>query len=312
MQSTKGTYTLGRVQRPATSPTPSTTTVPVLTDVELAELRATLQAQHWTSHNIRLAEGLTTMPGTPDFMTCDTRLAAVRRIIRTRFGDDISGLRIADLGCLEGGFAVALALDGAEVVGVEARAANLAKAELVRRRFQLTNLTFEKADVKNFTVDRFGSFDVVLALGIAYHLDRPAAWLHQIAPATKSVLIVDSHFAPADDAALALMRADIRNLSALEAEGDTSYMGRWYSEFDEHISDEALEEQQWASWSNHRSFWLTEESLLRALLDAGFDNVAQQHDATIEVYRYYRDEFCRGMYVAQRSHRADLNSGTAK
>ncbi len=272
-----------------------------LTDDEIAELRSTLQAQTWTSHNIQLADGLTTMPGTPDFMTGDTRLAAIRRVVRTRFGNDISGLRVADLGCLEGGFAAALALEGAVVVGLEAREANVAKAEVLRRCLALSNLSFQMADVKTFTHDLFGSFDLVLALGIAYHLDRPAAWLRQIAGATQTMLIVDSHFAPADDAALQLMRSDIRELSPLELEPDTNYEGRWYFEFDPDISELGRAENQWASWSNHRSFWLTEESLLRALLDAGFDNVAQQHDATVGSYRFYRDEFCRGMYVAQRS-----------
>ena len=275
--------------------------MPDPTDEELEELRRTLQTQVWTSHNIKLADDLMTMPGAPDFMTTDTRLAAIRRIIRTRFGNDISGLTVADLGCLEGGFALALALEGADVVGIEAREANLAKAELLGRWFNLKNLTFQLADVKTFTAEAFGSFDVVLALGIAYHLDRPAAWLHQIAKATKTLLVIDSHFAPADDAALAAMQADIRGLSALEVESGTNYPGRWYSEFEEHISSTALEAQQWASWSNHRSFWLTEESILLALVNAGFDNVTQQHDATVGAYGYFRDKFCRGMYVAQRS-----------
>lgn len=295
MRGYRGTYTLWRVQS--------------LTDSEVAELRATLSTQHWTSHNITLATGIMTIPGTPDFMSSDTRLAAIRRIVRTRFGDDISGIRVADLGCLEGGFAAALALDGAVVVGIEARAANVAKADVLRRWFGLATLTIQQADVKTFTAEAFGGFDVVLALGIAYHLDRPAAWLHQIAHATRSLLIVDSHFAPADDAALTEMRADIRGLSALEVEAGTDYVGRWYTEFDEGISTAAREDQQWASWSNHRSFWLTEESLLRALIDAGFDNVTQQHDATVGAYRYYRDEFCRGMYVAQRSQPVQSSAG---
>ena len=252
---------------------------------------------------MKLADGLSTIPGRPEFFATDTRLAAIRRVLRLRFGDDFAGLRIADLGCLEGGFAAALALDGAAVVGIDARSANLEKADVLRRHFDLQSLSFELADVKEFTVDRFGHFDVVLALGIAYHLDRPAAWLRQIGHATRSVLVVDSHVAPADDERLALMRSDIRELSPLEMEliGGSAYVGRWFAEFDEHITDLAREEQLWAAWSNHRSFWLTEESLLRALMDAGFDIVAQQHDATLGEYSYYRHEFSRGMYVALRS-----------
>ena len=269
----------------------------------LEDLRTTLANQRWTSHNVKLADGLLTIPGKPEFFATDTRLAAIRRILRLRFGGDIGDLRIADLGCLEGGFAAALALEGATVVGIDARSANLEKADVLRRRFDLRNLSFVQADVKDFNVERFGRFDVVLALGIAYHLDRPAAWLRQIALATRSVLIVDSHVAPADDDRLALMRSDIRDLSPLEMEliGESEYVGRWFAEFDESISDVARADQLWAAWSNHRSFWLTEESLMRALLDAGFDIVTQQHDATVGDYTFYRDEFSRGMYVALKS-----------
>jgi hypothetical protein len=273
-----------------------------LSSDELNARRDELAGQRWTAHNVKLADGLLTMPGQPEFFETDSRLAAVRRAIRGMVGDDMSALRIADLGCLEGGFAAALALDGATVVGIEARTANIEKADLLRRHFGLTNLTLEQADVKDFTLERFGSFDVVLALGIAYHLDRPAAWLAQVARATSSLLIVDSHVAPADDDQLAKMRADLRELSPLELEltGDRAYLGRWYVEFDKGISDEARGEQLWASWSNHRSFWLTEESLLRVLTDAGFAMVIQQHDATVGAYDYYRTQFSRGMYVAAR------------
>ena len=267
------------------------------------ELRHRLAAQTWTSHNVELDATLCTMPGSPGFFATDTRLAAVRRMLRARFGDNLSGLRIADLGCLEGGFAVALALDGATVVGVEARRANLDKAELLRDWFELDSLTFVEADVKDFATERFGRFDALLALGILYHLDRPAAWLRQLGDATSTMLIVDTHVAPPTKERVEQLRADIRGLSALEAELhlDRAYAGRWYCEFPEDIPDAQREQQLWASWSNHRSFWLTEQSLLDALRNAGFDLVLQQHDATLDQYAWNRYELSRGMFVAIKS-----------
>lgn len=268
-----------------------------------AQLRRRIAGETWTSHNIELDASFCTIPGAPGFFATDTRLAAVRRMMRARFGADLSKLRVADLGCLEGGFAVALALEGAAVVALEARPANLAKAELVREWFGLESLTLIEADVKDFHEDRFGSFDVVLALGILYHLDRPAAWLRQIAAATSTMLIVDTHIAPPTDERRRQLRADIRELSALEAElhVERAYVGRWYVEYPPDIPDAQRGEQLWASWSNHRSFWLTEQSLLEALRDAGFDLVLQQHDATLELYQRNRYEFSRGMFVAMKS-----------
>ena len=264
------------------------------------ELGVLLAAQDWTAHNVELGDGLTTMRGAPGFFATDMRLAAVRRVLRMRFGDDVSGLRIADLGCLEGGFAAALALDGATVLGLEARPANLAKADLLRRWFGLQRLSLHEGDVKELTREQYGEFDVVLALGILYHLDHPAAWLRQIGAAVRTMLIVDTHVAPPTEALRLAMRPDLRDLSPLEMEivGRDAYVGRWYDEFDEGISDAARAEQLWASWSNHQSFWLTEESLLRALSHAGFDVVVQQHDATVGDYERFRVEHSRGTYVA--------------
>src|SRR6185295_179089 len=98
------------------------------------------------------------------------------------------------------------------VVGVEARALNLAKCRLLQEHFGVPGLEFVQGDVKDVTPERFGSFDAVLALGILYHLDRPVEWLRQLESVTKDVLIVDSHFAPADEAALAAIDPRLSNL----------------------------------------------------------------------------------------------------
>src|SRR4051812_21927604 len=166
------------------------------------DLRWRLARQQWTSHNIRLSDEITTMPGQPDFMETDLRLKAILRAISLLYRDSFSGLRVADLGCLEGGFALALAQHGMKVTGIEARRKNFEKVKLLAEHFGFENLIFELDDVKNFTPERYGSFDVTLALGILYHLDNPVAWLRQVAGATRGLLIIDSHYAPSDDANL--------------------------------------------------------------------------------------------------------------
>ncbi len=84
------------------------------------ELRSRLEQQTWTSHNLRLAPELATMPGQPDFMETDLRLHAIFRVLALLFGDRLDSLRMADLGCLVGGIATALARRGASVVALEA------------------------------------------------------------------------------------------------------------------------------------------------------------------------------------------------
>jgi hypothetical protein len=139
-------------------------------------------------------------------------------------------------------------------------------------------------------------FDAVLALGILYHLDSPAAWLRQVSAATRKVLIVDSHFAPADSASLALIDPRISSLGPIETmnANGTAYEGRWFFEYDRDVDPEP---QLWASYSNYRSFWLTKESLLLAMLHAGFDLVFEQHDYSAPSYRNLSVTFPRVMLI---------------
>lgn len=263
------------------------------------DLRRRLADQQWTSHNIRLSEEIATMPGQPDFMETDLRLKAVLRAITFLYRGNISALRIADLGCLEGGFALALAQRGMNVTGVEARWKNFEKVKLLKEHFGLRNLSFQLDDVKNFTSELFGTFDVTLALGILYHLDKPGAWLRQVSAATRGLLIVDSHYAPADGASLALIDPRL-GLGPLEKmkDGKEVYEGRWFFEYDDKSN---REDQLWASYSNRSSFWLTKESLLRALMRAGFDLVLEQHDYSADFYEHLSVTFPRTMVLAIKS-----------
>jgi 2-polyprenyl-3-methyl-5-hydroxy-6-metoxy-1,4-benzoquinol methylase len=268
------------------------------------QLRERLKDQQWTAHNIRLNSEITTIPGGPDLIEADLRLKALFRVFSLVFNGELAGLRIADLGCLEGGYSLALAQRGAQVVGLEARAKNLEKAQLLKDHFELPNLAFVLADVKNFSRDLFGLFDAVLALGILYHLDSPAAWLRQVSAATRKVLIVDSHFAPSDSASLALIDPRISSLSLLEkmSHDGTAYEGRWYFEYGDSIDPEP---QLWASYSNRSSFWLTKESLLLAMHHAGFDLVFEQHDYSAASYRHFSVTFPRVILIGIKIPRGD-------
>jgi len=261
------------------------------------ELRQRLAAQEWTAHNIRLNSDITTMPGKPDFMETDTRLKAILRILSFIYGDRISGLRVADLGCLEGGFALALAQRGLSVIALEARRSNFEKPLLLKEHFSLANLEVRQEDVKNFTLERFGSFDIVLALGILYHLDRPVDWLHQIAKLTRTVLIIESHYAPADERALKLVDPGISNLSALKQTefANATYEGRWFHEYAPGADRESM---PWAAYSNPSSFWLTKESLMLALMHAGFGLVLEQHDYSAPFHKLLTTTLSRGIFIA--------------
>jgi SAM-dependent methyltransferase len=263
-------------------------------------LRQRLAKQEWTSHNIRLTNELTTMTGRPDFLKTDRRLQAVTRVLTVLYRNKLTGLRIADLGCLEGGFSLALAMRGADVTGIEARRANLEKCFVLQEHFRLPNLRFVQLDVKGFTSEVLGTFDVVLALGILYHLDKPVEWLQQISEATHGLLVVDSHYAPEEDTSLGLLAPSLARLGKLQRidVGGCEYEGRSYAEYENdakfHIQRET---SLWSSYSNRESFWLTKKSLLTALLRSGFDLVFEQHDYSVPSHYFFNTTYSRGMFL---------------
>ena len=62
------------------------------------------------------------------------------------------------------------ALKGAQVVAIEGREENNAKARAAAASKGLKNIQFVTDDVRNLSRERFGQFDVVLCSGILYHL----------------------------------------------------------------------------------------------------------------------------------------------
>lgn len=126
----------------------------------------------------------------------DMMLGAVTRT----FGEDLAGLRCLDLGAHQGYFAFSMARRGcAEVIGLEARAEHVARADLIRRAHGLANLSFRQGDATAFDpepLDGEGSFDVVLMLGLVYHLDNPIGALRRAAAMSSRLIVVESQVMP--------------------------------------------------------------------------------------------------------------------
>lgn len=86
---------------------------------------------------------------------------------------ELASLRVLGLACLEGLYAVEFARQGARAVGIEGRDVNLEKVRFVKKALGLDNLDLHHDDVRNLSLEKYGEFDVVLCLGILYHLDAP-------------------------------------------------------------------------------------------------------------------------------------------
>lgn len=117
--------------------------------------------------------------------------------------------RILELGSLEGAHTIQLAARSGveEVIAIEGRAANIVKAELVRRALRVSNVKFVQANLEEADLNRFGKFDAVFCVGLLYHLPEPWKLLEQL-PRIAPHLFVWTHYA--DDQAANEIRGDYR------------------------------------------------------------------------------------------------------
>lgn len=238
---------------------------------ELLEARNRIVERYgeWTAHTIHLGCGVYTR-STP--VNQDTlRLERVRQSLRDFGYQSLEGVRILDLGCLEGLFAIELARAGAKTVGIEARLANIEKARFAREALELASCELVQDDVRNLCRAKYGSFDSVLCCGILYHLDMPDAirLIQRISEVTEHVAVVETHVA------LEVLKQNPFELGELEEESweGQVYLGRRFKEHPPEATPQEKERRLWASLDNPRSFWLTRSSLRVALQRHGFESI---------------------------------------
>jgi SAM-dependent methyltransferase len=120
-------------------------------------------------------------------------------------GGSLSGKRVLDIACNSGFWSIQCALLGAEVVGFDARPELIAQAELVKRIAGASTAEFRVLDFENLRPDTFGGpFDIVLNLGLLYHLPDPLDVLARTAAMAPGLILLDTAIFPSDDALVRL------------------------------------------------------------------------------------------------------------
>lgn len=110
-----------------------------------------------------------------------------------------------DLACCEGWFAHRLLDWGAgEVLGIDVREQSVRRAELVRDHLGIDagRLRFRTADVLGLTARELGRFDVVLCLGLVYHVEHPMGVLRLARELTRGLCVIESQTARVETPAL--------------------------------------------------------------------------------------------------------------
>jgi len=242
-------------------------------------------------HSIELPNGEFTRAGVP-LLANSGKMKSAKRILDGFFkSEDPSKTTVIDLGCMEGGTTLEFARWGYKTLGLEARESNLERCRYMQSKMNLPNLHFVKDNMLN--VEAHGKFDIIYASGVLYHVKDPVDFIEILSRATKSVLILNTHYA--SDPPPPKTAAKLGEM--------TEYKGRkgqWFSEWPDPIDQIQLEGRRKAAYDTHRAFWLAKDELLDALKVAGFDLVFEQYDQMGRIVKQFPKwrENARQQFVA--------------
>ena len=148
-------------------------------------------------HNLHLPDGTQTRPDHPlgDFP------AFKWAQIAPCLPDDLRGATVLDIGCNAGFYAFELARRGADVVAIDVDERYLAQARWARARFGLDQrVDLRRASVYSLrTLNR--RFDLVLFMGVFYHLRHPLLALDLVAEKVGQWLVFQALTLPGDEVA---------------------------------------------------------------------------------------------------------------
>lgn len=143
---------------------------------------------HWY-HQIELAPGVFT-PGIHDSPN------ALRHLDDLGLPADCSGLRVLDVGCRDGFFAFEMERRGADVLGIDYARPETTGFEIASRVLG-SAVRYEVENVYRLAPERHGTFDLILFLGVLYHLRNPMLALDALRSVQRpgGVLFVETQMA---------------------------------------------------------------------------------------------------------------------
>lgn len=165
--------------------------------IEMASaLREEIGRQPAWMYAWELGEGITTPVLGPELSDVHrTRLELLEVQVRKVLSAAGPNARVIDLACNEGWFSHRLLEWGASyVLGVDIRSRVIHRAELLRAHFDIPQdcLELRCADVFDLNVSELGTFDVVLCLGLVYHLENPVGAMRIARALTDGICVFES------------------------------------------------------------------------------------------------------------------------
>lgn len=132
-------------------------------------------------------------------------------------GGSLRGKRVLDIACNSGFWSIQCALLGADVVGFDARDVLIEQANLIKSIIGLENVSFRQLDFWSMSPEALGgTFDIVLNLGVLYHLPEPLEVLRRTRAMAHDAILLDTAIQNSTGPIIHLRweeSADIRNAS---------------------------------------------------------------------------------------------------
>ena len=218
-----------------------------MTDQVERARRLVESVEHWY-HRMEVAPGVWT-PGVNDSQLVLEALD---------LPDDLSGMRVLDIGTRDGFFAFECERRGAEVVAVDYLPPEQTGFPVARDLLG-SAVEFVQGNVYDLSQQRFGLFDLVLFLGVLYHLRDPMLALDRVGDVANGQVIVETQMI---DDALLTESGEFRRLVDLDPELSRVPLMQFYP-------GAALN-------NDPTNVWAPNEACLRAMLvEAGFEVESQ-------------------------------------
>jgi len=157
------------------------------------EIRHLIEQHGRWWHEIELAPGIVT-PGD------DSNRMKLPLLDALGLPQDLRGSRALDIGCSDGFFSFALEERGADVVAIDFVPEHYSGFATARKILD-SRVDYRMDNVYNLSPENYGEFDVVLFLGVLYHLRKPLAALDAIRSVMKpgaqlfvGTMLIDEYF----------------------------------------------------------------------------------------------------------------------
>ena len=147
-------------------------------------IRHRVEQEPYWFHKIRLSESLET-PGWSDPRT--------EKLPYFGLPDDLTGMRVLDIGCAEGFFSFEAERRGArEVIAIDSFPDSVRRFNIIREARQ-SNASAFLMNVYDLRPERLGTFDLVLFYGVFYHLKHPQLALEAIRTVCVGDMLFQTH-----------------------------------------------------------------------------------------------------------------------